>query len=126
LIATTDFAVRLGAGTIIPYLPVFLLEQADASVLLIGLIAAAYFVGVFTGAGLAALRPGRRSRHLGLPHDLHLRRGAHGDRGAGPRHLPARARARSRRAPRRTRQTPAAARVALQAGARHCRGGGIV
>jgi len=68
--------VWLGAGTIIPYLPVFLLEQAHASVSPIGLIAAAYFVGVFTGAGLAVLRPGRRSRHLGLLLDLHLRRGA--------------------------------------------------
>ena len=63
LIATTDFAVWLGAGTIIPYLPVFLLEQAHASVSLIGLIAAAYFVGVFafsTYLGHLSDRVGRK------------------------------------------------------------------
>jgi MFS family permease len=47
LIAGTDFAVWLGSGAIFPYLPVFLKEQAHASLTLIGLIAAAYFVGVF-------------------------------------------------------------------------------
>jgi MFS family permease len=63
LIATTDFAVWLGAGAIIPYLPVFLLEQAHASVSLIGLIAAAYFVGVFafsTYLGHVSDRVGRK------------------------------------------------------------------
>jgi MFS family permease len=47
LIAGTDFAVWLGSGAIFPYLPLFLKEQAHASVGLIGLIAGAYFVGVF-------------------------------------------------------------------------------
>ena len=47
LIAAVDFAVWLGSGAIFPYLPVFLKEQAQASVALIGLVAAAYFVGVF-------------------------------------------------------------------------------
>ena len=47
LIAGTDFTVWLGAGAIFPYLPVFLKEQTHASLGLIGLIAAAYFVGVF-------------------------------------------------------------------------------
>ena len=63
LIATTDFAVWLGAGTMIPYLPVFLLEQTHASVSLIGLIAAAYFVGVFafsTYLGHVSDRVGRK------------------------------------------------------------------
>jgi DHA1 family multidrug resistance protein-like MFS transporter len=47
LIASTDFVVWLGSGAIFPYLPVFLKEQAHASLTLIGVIAAAYFVGVF-------------------------------------------------------------------------------
>ena len=42
-----DFAVWLGSAAIFPYLPVFLQEDAHASVTLIGVIAAAYFVGVF-------------------------------------------------------------------------------
>jgi len=52
LIAATDFTVWLGAGAIFPYLPVFLKEQAHASLTLIGLIAAAYFVGVFAFSSL--------------------------------------------------------------------------
>jgi DHA1 family multidrug resistance protein-like MFS transporter len=51
LIAVTDFTVWLGSGAIMPYLPVFLREQAHASLTLIALIAAAYFVGVFALSG---------------------------------------------------------------------------
>ena len=187
LIAGTDFTVWLGAGAIFPYLPVFLKEQAHASLGLIGLIAAAYFVGVFafsswfghlsdrvgrkpmiifgtvlyavatalfvttthpgwfvvfrliegmgaaavvparagvrrrhheqrepqprlrladvgavrrphhrTGHRLAPLRPRRRPGRLGLLHDLHIRRGAHGRGRRRAAALPARAGARAR------------------------------
>jgi MFS family permease len=51
LIATTDFTVWLGAGAILPYLPVFLKEQAHASLTAIALIAAAYYIGVFAFSG---------------------------------------------------------------------------
>jgi len=61
LTAGTDFAVWLGSGAIFPYLPVFLKEQAHASVALIGLIAAAYFVGVFASSAYF----GRLSDRLG-------------------------------------------------------------
>jgi MFS family permease len=42
-----SFVVWAGFGAILPYLPVFLKEQAHASVWFIGVIAAAYFVGTF-------------------------------------------------------------------------------
>jgi MFS family permease len=47
LVCVTDFVVWLGSGAIYPYLPVFLREDADASLGMIGLIASAYFVAVF-------------------------------------------------------------------------------
>lgn len=45
VVCTASFVVWLGFGAILPYLPVFLQEQAHASVWLIGLVAAAYYVG---------------------------------------------------------------------------------
>ncbi len=51
LIAVTDFTVWLGSGAIMPYLPIFLREQAHASLTLIALIAAAYFASVFALSG---------------------------------------------------------------------------
>lgn len=63
LIAVTDFTVWLGSGAILPYLPVFLREQAHASLSLIALVAAAYFIGVFsfsTYFGRLSDRVGRR------------------------------------------------------------------
>lgn len=47
LVCVTDFAVWLGGGAIYPYLPVFLREDAHASLGMIGLIASAYFVAMF-------------------------------------------------------------------------------
>ena len=47
LVCASDFVVWLGAGAIFPYLPVFLQEQAHASLALIGVIASAYFAGIF-------------------------------------------------------------------------------
>ena len=41
-----------GFGAILPYLPVFLQEQAHASLWLIGVIAAAYYVGSFAFSAL--------------------------------------------------------------------------
>ncbi|HUK76702.1 MAG TPA: MFS transporter [Thermoleophilia bacterium] len=63
LIAVTDFTVWLGSGAILPYLPIFLKEQAHASLTLIALIASAYFVGVFAFSsyfGHLSDRVGRR------------------------------------------------------------------
>ena len=40
--------VWAGFGAVLPYLPIFLQEQAHASVGLIGIIAAAYYVGTFS------------------------------------------------------------------------------
>ncbi len=63
LIAVTDFTVWLGSGAILPYLPVFLKEQAHASLSFIALVAAAYYIGVFvfsTYFGHLSDRVGRR------------------------------------------------------------------
>jgi MFS family permease len=46
-ICAASFVVWSGFGAILPYLPVFLKEQAHASVWLISLVAAAYYVGSF-------------------------------------------------------------------------------
>jgi DHA1 family multidrug resistance protein-like MFS transporter len=62
LIAAADFVVWLGAGAIVPYLPIFLKEQAHASLSLIGLIAAAYFVGVFAFSSYFGHLSDRRGR----------------------------------------------------------------
>jgi DHA1 family multidrug resistance protein-like MFS transporter len=47
VICVASFVVWSGFGAILPYLPVFLQEQAHASVWLIGVVAAAYYVGTF-------------------------------------------------------------------------------
>ena len=63
LIAVTDFTVWLGSGAIMPYLPIFLREEAHASLSLIAVIASAYFVGVFAFSsyfGHLSDRVGRR------------------------------------------------------------------
>jgi len=48
IICAGGFIVWSGFGAILPYLPVFLREQAQASVWLIGVVAAAYYVGSFS------------------------------------------------------------------------------
>jgi MFS family permease len=52
VICVAGFVVWSGFGLILPYLPVFLQEQAHASVWLIGVIAAAYYVGSFAFSAL--------------------------------------------------------------------------
>jgi len=52
IICVASFVVWAGFGAILPYLPVFLQEQAHASVWLIGVIAAAYYVGSFAFSAL--------------------------------------------------------------------------
>ena len=47
VVCVASFVVWAGFGAILPYLPVFLQEEAHASVGLIGIIAAAYYVGTF-------------------------------------------------------------------------------
>ncbi len=47
VICTASFMVWSGFGAILPYLPVFLKEQAHASVWSIGVVAAAYYIGSF-------------------------------------------------------------------------------
>ncbi len=47
VICAAGFVVWSGFGAILPYLPVFLQEQAHASVWLIGVVAASYYVGTF-------------------------------------------------------------------------------
>ena len=61
MVAAADFIVWAGGGAIFPYLPVFLQKEAGASLWWIGVIAAAYFVGVFTVSPLA----GRLSDRIG-------------------------------------------------------------
>jgi DHA1 family multidrug resistance protein-like MFS transporter len=63
IVCASDFAVWLGAAAIFPYLPIFLKEEAHASLGMIGLIAGAYFVGVFafsTPMGHLSDRVGRK------------------------------------------------------------------
>lgn len=50
IICVAGFVVWSGFGAILPYLPVFLQEQAHASVWIIGIVAAAYYVGTFAFA----------------------------------------------------------------------------
>jgi DHA1 family multidrug resistance protein-like MFS transporter len=52
VICAASFVVWAGFGAILPYLPVFLQEQAHASVWLIGVIAAAFYVGSFAFSAL--------------------------------------------------------------------------
>jgi DHA1 family multidrug resistance protein-like MFS transporter len=47
VIAVASFFVWAGFGAILPYLPVFLQEQAHASVAMIGVVAAGYYAGTF-------------------------------------------------------------------------------
>jgi|WetSurMetagenome_2_1015567.scaffolds.fasta_scaffold34601_3 MFS transporter, DHA1 family, multidrug resistance protein len=47
VISAASFVVWAGFGAILPYLPVFLQEQAHASVTMIGVVAAGYYVGTF-------------------------------------------------------------------------------
>ncbi len=61
-IAGALFVVWTGFGAVLPYLPVFLREEAHASVSLIGLVAAAYYLGVVSFAGLFGLASDRIGR----------------------------------------------------------------
>ena len=61
VVAASDFVVWAGGGAIFPYLPVFLRNEAGASLWWIGVIAAAYFIGVFAVSPLA----GRLSDRIG-------------------------------------------------------------
>jgi len=47
VVCTSAFVVWMGFGAILPYLPVFLREEAQASMLLIGVVAAGYSAGTF-------------------------------------------------------------------------------
>jgi MFS family permease len=47
IVCAAGFVVWSGFGAILPYLPVFLQEQAHASVWLIGVVSACYYVGAF-------------------------------------------------------------------------------
>ena len=61
LVCGTDFLVWLASGAIYPYLPVFLREEAHASVMMLGVIAGAFFLGVFAFSAPA----GRLSDRIG-------------------------------------------------------------
>lgn len=52
LVCIAEFTVWLGFGAILPYLPVFLTEQAHTSVWFLSVIASAYFVGMFAFSSL--------------------------------------------------------------------------
>jgi DHA1 family multidrug resistance protein-like MFS transporter len=47
LVCGTDFLIWLASGAVYPYLPIFLREEAHASVTMLGVIAGAYFLAVF-------------------------------------------------------------------------------
>jgi len=61
VVAAAGFVVWAGFGAVLPYLPLFLQEQAHASVALIGVVAAAYYVGSF----LFSSPMGMLSDHVG-------------------------------------------------------------
>jgi MFS family permease len=61
VVCAASFVVWAGFGAILPYLPVFLQEEAHASVSLIGVIAASYYVGTFAFSALM----GRLSDRIG-------------------------------------------------------------
>jgi DHA1 family multidrug resistance protein-like MFS transporter len=52
VICAASFVVWSGFGAILPYLPVFLQEQAHASVWLVGVVTAAFYVGTFSFSAL--------------------------------------------------------------------------
>ena len=47
VVCAASFVVWSGFGAILPYLPIFLREQAHSPMWLIGVIASAYYVGTF-------------------------------------------------------------------------------
>ena len=61
IVCVASFVVWSGFGAILPYLPVFLKEQAHASIWLIGVVASAYYVGTFFFSALL----GRLSDRVG-------------------------------------------------------------
>jgi MFS transporter, DHA1 family, multidrug resistance protein len=68
LVCVTDCLVWLASGAIYPYLPVFLREEAGASVPMLGVIAGAYFLAVFAfsaPAGRLSDRLGRKPMMVG-------------------------------------------------------------
>ena len=68
VVAAADFVVWAGGGAIFPYLPVFLQDEAGASLWWIGVIAAAYFIGIFAVspfAGRLSDRVGRKPLLVG-------------------------------------------------------------
>ena len=62
IVCVASFVVWAGFGAVLPYLPVFLQEQAHASVGMIGVIAAAYYVGAFLFSGPMGLLSDRIGR----------------------------------------------------------------
>lgn len=52
VICMASFVVWAGFGAILPYLPVFLQEEAHASIRYIGVVAAGFYVGTFVFSGL--------------------------------------------------------------------------
>lgn len=68
VICVASFVVWAGFGAVLPYLPVFLQEETHASVKLIGVIAAFYYVGTFLFAaplGRLSDRVGRKPLMVG-------------------------------------------------------------
>lgn len=61
VVCAASFVVWMGFGAILPYLPVFLREEAHASMWLIGVVAAGYSIGTF----LLSSRLGRLSDIIG-------------------------------------------------------------
>jgi len=63
VVSAAGFVVWAGFGAVLPYLPLFLQEQAHASVALIGVVAGAYYVGSFlfsSPMGMLSDRVGRK------------------------------------------------------------------
>lgn len=62
IVCVASFVVWAGFGAVLPYLPVFLQEEAHASIGVIGVIAAAYYVGAFLFSGPMGLLSDRVGR----------------------------------------------------------------